>query len=648
MDIFGDSEEEDNNPFSGTNHLYASGIAAVKDGEDDFIPKGFLEDEPLMNSGTADQGDDQDEEQDGDQGEDQDGEADNEEEEERGLLMDHEEQGQQQGEEEEEEEEMGGEEERFGTTLSDTTAQFEPYVSLTMSMANNADHNTSLEADKEIHVTDAGEYKDPWGKRAIGYSVRFQDQEVVRRYSEFDTLRQALLRLLPTVVIPPIPSKHPLIKYFLSPLSAENDSKIIEKRKRMFSSFLNNCIKVPEIRDHIVFKKFLDPEYAWKNVLSSPPIVILPVNNLLAPPLNPTKPSPLHLLLPGPISISRLDSSAHSGTCLEVETQFVHLEAFFKKSKEVYQPLHKIVRQHRLHFHNLSSFFAELGAYYNAFSLEDNVIANARSMSQIRSLSNGIEKIGHGFDVNYVSSEILVDNLLSLFEEPLGEILQFLDDAARILQFRKLKQMQFQIIEHTMSKRENRIRSLQEAQNQIKRLENVLQKNAQESPTIAEAVRHIENSMHEGATPQPHQSSEDQPNEALLEGNTQNHLQNNQKKSMSSSSVFVGMPHAKLRRTRRSRSMELEPHQLTEAERQDEIQKLHKELDKLEECFKLVSRDIDEVNRSSLESLQRLSHYINDKWEFMLKNFTRSMINWLSECLKAWKNARSIVNAIES
>lgn len=636
MDIFGDSEEEDNNPFSGTNHLYASGIAAVKDGEDDFISKGLLNDEPPLGSDTVNQGNIKNGDQEDDN---QDSEISAKEGEEQGLPISHEEQVQQQGEEEREE--------KLGTNISDTTTQYEPYVSLTMSMANNVNHNTSLEADKEIHVIEAGEYRDPWGKRAIGYSIKYQSQEVVRRYSEFDTLRQALIRLLPTVVIPPIPSKHPLIKYFLSPLSAENDSKIIEKRKRMFSSFLNNCIKVPEIKDHIVFKKFLDPEYTWKNVLSSPPIVILPVNNLLAPPLNPTKPSPLHLLLPGPVSISRLDSSAHSGTYLQVETQFAHLEAFFKKSKGVYQPLHRIIRQHRSHFHNLSSVFAELGAYYNAFSLEDNVIANARSILQIKSLSNGIEKIGHGFDVNYVSSEVLVDNLLSLFEEPLGEILQFLDDAERILQFRKLKQMQYQIIEHTISKRETRIRNLQEAQTQLKRLENVLQKNAQESPTIAEAVKRIENSMHEEVTPQ-RQISMDQPNSQLLERNPQGHDQANDKGRTSSSSIFTGMPHSKLRRTRKTSSVELEPHQLTETERQDEIQKIRKELEKLEECFKLVSRDIEEVNESSLDSLQRLTRHIDDKWDFMLKNFTKSMINWLSECLKAWKNARSIVNAIES
>lgn len=626
MDIYVGSEEEDNNPFTGTNHLYASGIAAVEDGEDDFIPKGFMEDEAPVSDENADRSS-------GDNtGSDVVWED-------RGSSINRNEEGSQ-GEHEEMEEDGGG----LDTTLSDTTAQFEPYVSLTMSMANNADYSTSLESNKEIQVTEAGEYKDPWGKRAIGYTLKFQGQEVVRRYSEFDTLRQALVRLLPTIVIPPIPSKHPLIKYFLSPLSAENDSKIIEKRKRMFSSFLNNCISISEIRDHIVFKKFLDPEYAWKNVLNSPPIVILPVNNLLVPPLSPTKPSPLHLLLPGPTSISRLDCSAHSGTSLEVETQFAHLEALFKKSKEVYQPLYRIVRQHRSNFHSISSFFAELGAYYNAFSLEDNVIANDRSIMQIKSLSNGIEKIGHGFDVNYVSSEILVDNLLSLFEEPLGEILQFLDDAGKILQFRKFKQMQYQIIENTITKRESRVKNLQEAQIQLKRLEDVLQRNAQESPTIAEAVRHIESSMHDDTAPQKTQE------EWLSNSQIENiHQRDQRNPSSSSASIFTGIPNGKLKRTSRAaRSMELEPQQLTEAERQDEIQKLRKEIDKLKECFKLISRDIEEVNRSSLESLQRLAHYIDNKWEFMLRHFVKSMVNWLSECLKAWKNAKAVVDTIES
>lgn len=596
MDMFGDSEEEDNNPFTGTNHLYASGIGAVADGEDDFVSKGTLEQEQHDDNEDTNIA--------------------------QRLAASH-------NNQEEESECVGS----LDTSVSYATPQFEPYVSLSMSMANYAGSEPPLGKDTDIQIIEAGDYKDPWGKHAIGYVIHHQGKEVVRRYSEFDTLRQALIRLLPTIIIPPIPSKHPLIKYILTPLTVESDSKIIEKRKRMLSSFLNNCNAVKEIRSHIVFAKFLDPEYVWKNVLSSPPIVILPVSNLLAPPLNPTKPSPLHLLLPAPTSLSRLDQTAHNGSSVELETKFAHLEGHLRKLKQNIQPLHKMLRQHRLHFHTISSLFAELGAYYNAFSLEDNVIASESSIARIKMLSNGIEKIGHGFDVNYVSSEILVDNLLSILEEPLVEIMQFLEDSQRLIHFRKLKQLQYQIIECTILKRETRIKNLKETQNQLKRLEEALQKNAQESPTIAEAMKHIENNTHptvsDDNSRSDHREEEAQEDRALLR-----------------SGAFAKQK--KRNKTRKTgRSTELEPHLLTEHERQEEIERLHKEVEKLNDCFRLINKDMNDVNESTLNSLTTLVEYIDKKWDIMLKKFSKSIINWISECLKAWKNAKTIVDNID-
>lgn len=592
MNIFGESDEEDNNPFSGTNHLYASGIAAVAEGEDDFIPKDAIvegEEERTSEIGEAPEKD-----------------SSNDEEYDPGHL------------------------ESIGGNTTGTTGQFEPYVSLSMSMANTAvpEHDD----DTIIQIAEAGDYKDPWGKHAIGYAIRYQGKEIIRRYSEFDTLRQALVKLLPTIVIPPIPSKHPLIKYFLRPLSAETDSRIIEKRKRMLSSFLNNCYSIQEIRNHVVFTKFLDPEYSWKDVLNSPPIVILPMNNLLAPPLNPTKPSPLHSLLPGQTSLSRLDPTAHNGSTTELETQYAQIEGRLRRYKNSLQPLQKILRQHRLHFHSLSSLFAELGAYYNAFSLQDNVIASESLAAQTKSLSDGIERIGHGFDVNYVSSEILVDKLLTILEEPSGEILQFLEDAKRVIHFRKLKQLQYQIIEATIAKREARIKSLKETQNQMKRLEDALQQNALESPTIAEAMRHLETTRSTDETSNSQMQETDQPSPTS---------------TRSSHASF--MKQAKRGRgKRRSRNGELEPHMLTEEERQEEIQKLQKEVEKLNDCFRLTKKDMEDVNRSSLHSLTALLEFIDHKWVMMLKSFTKSVVSWLTEGLKAWKNAKIAVNNIET
>ncbi|QLQ78300.1 hypothetical protein HG537_0A05470 [Torulaspora globosa] len=585
MNIFADSEEEDNNPFSGTNHLYASGIAGVADGEDDFIPRGIFVEEEEEKVSEADSS----------------------------VLSP--------GQDDE------GGDESFGVN---SNVPFEPYVSLSMSMANGNASGGLLEDESVISIPEAGDYKDPWGKHAIGYVIKYQGREIIRRYSEFDTLRQSLVRLLPTIVIPPIPSKHPLIKYFLSPLSVENDSKIIEKRKRMLASFLNNCYAICEIRDHIVFAKFLNPEYSWKNVLNSPPIVILPMNNLLAPPLNPTKPSPLHLLLPAQTALSRLDPKAHNGSSIEQETKFAHLEGYLAKYKHSLQPLHKILRQHRLHFRSLSSLFSELGAYYNAVSLEGNVITSKLSAAQIRPLSNGIEKIGHGFDVNYVSSEILVEKLLTVLEEPVSEILQFLEESQRVLLFRKLKKLQYQIIENTLAKREARIKSLKETQHQLQRLEEALLQNARESPTIAKAVKHRESSnLCENTT-------------QITSETTQSEQQNPQLNTQPPKQRKRDKP------KRSARSIDIEPHLLTEDERQEEIQRLYKEVEKLNDCFTLIKKDMNEVNQSSLRSLSALVDYIDKKWALMLKDFTKAMICWLRECLNAWQNAKQVVSNIES
>lgn len=591
MNIFGDSEEEDNNPFSGTNHLYASGIAAVADGEDDFIPKGIFVEEEEEKVSEADSSRDKSD-------------------------MSH-------------REDDEAHEESFGASSSSANAPFEPYVSLSMSMANGNASAVLSEDDAVISIPEAGDYKDPWGKHAIGYVIKYQGREIIRRYSEFDTLRQALVRLLPTIVVPPIPSKHPLIKYFLSPLSVENDSKIIEKRKRMLASFLNNCYAISEIRDHIVFVKFLNPEYSWKNVLNSPPIVILPMNNLLAPPLNPTKPSPLHLLLPAQTALSRLDPKAHNGSSIEQETKFAHLEGYLAKYKHSLQPLHRILRQHRLHFRSLSALFSELGAYYNAFSLEGNVITSKLSADQIRPLSNGIEKIGHGFDVNYVSSEILVEKLLTVLEEPASEILQFLEESQRVLLFRKLKKLQYQIIENTLAKREARIKSLKETQHQLQRLEEALLQNARESPTIAKAVKHRESS-----NPSERQIANAESEQQNLDPTQSSHTQRPKQRKRD-----------KARRS--ARSSDVEPHLLTEEERQEEIQRLYKEVEKLNDCFALIKKDMDEVNQSSLRSLSALVDYIDKKWALMLKDFAKAMVRWLTECLNAWQNAKQVVSNIE-
>jgi len=90
-----------------------------------------------------------------------------------------------------------------------------------------------------------------------------QDLEVRRRYSEFASLRDALSRLHPTLIIPPIPEKHTMADYAANPTKAKQDQQIIDLRKRMLAVFLNRCRQMDEVRNDGVWWRFLDPNASW-------------------------------------------------------------------------------------------------------------------------------------------------------------------------------------------------------------------------------------------------------------------------------------------------------------------------------------------------------------------------------------------------
>jgi hypothetical protein len=93
--------------------------------------------------------------------------------------------------------------------------------------------------------------------------VLLQELEVRRRYSEFASLRDALTRLHPTLIIPPIPEKHTMADYAAKPTSAKQDQQIIDLRKRMLAVFLNRCRRMEAVRNDGVWWRFLDPNASW-------------------------------------------------------------------------------------------------------------------------------------------------------------------------------------------------------------------------------------------------------------------------------------------------------------------------------------------------------------------------------------------------
>ncbi|KAI5302230.1 mediator complex subunit, partial [Ascosphaera pollenicola] len=162
--------------------------------------------------------------------------------------------------------------------------------------------------DLPILIVDAGKNVESGGSYIV-YTIRTGDLEVRRRYSEFSSLRDVLVQLHPTLIIPPIPSKHSMADYAAKPTRAKEDLNIIDLRKRMLQVFLNRCRSMPQIRDDGVWWRFLDPNANWNEVLHSPPASLLPKNLLKAPPVNPWNPLPAHAWLPVPSANARLKGS---------------------------------------------------------------------------------------------------------------------------------------------------------------------------------------------------------------------------------------------------------------------------------------------------------------------------------------------------
>lgn len=90
-----------------------------------------------------------------------------------------------------------------------------------------------------------------------------QNHEARHRYSEFESLRTHLVKLYPTLIIPPIPSKNTIGDYAVKQSKAKEDAVLIARRKRMLQTFLNRIARHPILSNERVFHRFLDGEVSW-------------------------------------------------------------------------------------------------------------------------------------------------------------------------------------------------------------------------------------------------------------------------------------------------------------------------------------------------------------------------------------------------
>ncbi|KZT27763.1 hypothetical protein NEOLEDRAFT_1087959 [Neolentinus lepideus HHB14362 ss-1] len=293
----------------------------------------------------------------------------------------------------------------------------------------------------------------------ITYMIRAGTTEAYHRYSEFESLRLNLVKLYPTLIIPPIPSKQSIGDYAIKQGKAKEDAAMIARRKRMLQTFLNRIAKHPILSNEHVFHRFLDGEVSWTEVLNSPPISLLPKNILKAPSHSPTdqSASPAYAALPNP-------SAAHP--LRRPDQRFLDSEAFTNKfASHLSGPMEKVTRRTMKRWSDYAQDYQELGATLNGFSLNEE-----------GQLSTAIEKTGQAVDATFMSTTRLLQELEQNYAEPLHEYTQFASIIKKLLAYRHQKHVQYEMTQDALEAKRESLEELEKSEREARRLEEALGK----------------------------------------------------------------------------------------------------------------------------------------------------------------------------
>ncbi|KAK7924064.1 PX domain-containing protein [Apiospora marii] len=526
-----------------------------------------------------------------------------------------------------------------------------------------------------IMITDAGKSAESGG-RYIVYTIRTGDLEVRRRYSEFASLRDALTRLHPTLIIPPIPEKHTMADYAANPTNAKQDQQIIDLRKRMLAVFLNRCRKMDDVLSDGVWWRFLDPNVSWNEVLQSHPVASVPKSILKAPPLDTANPTEAHSHLPipatssklkgasasgppatfdspsattGPQILQRFPPDTHSLSEQELDPYFNGFESSIKDMEHLLMgSMEKVNRRTLSHLTALSGDMSDLGAKYNAFALSE----------QDPSLAAAIERVGQAADSSYIATEELAGSLGASFAEPMRENAQFAGVIRNVLRYRTLKRVQQEMTNDELIKKRQLLEQLERSEAEARRIEQYLSSSQQ----IGSAQQQHQpprrsSSMRENSTQQHHRESSGEDTASIDSDFPPTHGD-----FSSAPSARVGAPERSPPSHKKMPSgnsitnkifgpirhavqgvVDVDP----ERTRRDTMGKTHESIEHLEQAQVAAAQDVKDASGSILKDLKRFQGEKEEDLRRYMLAYAKSQIEWARKNKEAWEEAKAEIQKIE-
>nr|AIC33796.1 Phox domain protein [Puccinia cf. psidii AE-2014] len=324
---------------------------------------------------------------------------------------------------------------------------------------------------EEIQVIDAIKTNQAGTSSYIAYVIQSSRGIAKHRYSEFESLRSALISLYPVLIVPPLLDLQSLGNYASHSSSltkTKEDPVTVARQRRILAVFLNHPVLS---RENLLFS-FLSEDLSWSLLLHQLPLTTLPKNPLRAPAHNPT-----NLDLQALFSHLPVPSSS-SVPLQDPDQRFYDSEVFTQKfSSHLTGSLEKINRRLMKRWQDHATDQAELGGVLNGFALvEGSIVGDGQMSTQeaAEATSAAIERTGQAVDGFYVATNAMLQEWESKFTEPLHEYAQFSNVIKHLLRFRHMKQAQFEMARDILDTKRLVLEDLERSEGEAQRLESAL------------------------------------------------------------------------------------------------------------------------------------------------------------------------------
>ncbi|GAA5964960.1 hypothetical protein JCM21900_001912 [Sporobolomyces salmonicolor] len=478
-----------------------------------------------------------------------------------------------------------------------------------------------------IQIVDALKTSEGASAAYIVYCIRFGGREVRRRYSDFVSLRQALATLHPCFIVPPLPPKNSLSSYAIAGTNyskAKEDVALIARRRRMLATFLNRTLAHKVLGQDRVFRRFLDPETPWLDVLHSPLVTLVPKNPLRAAASDPTDPDLLALF-------ANLPLPGSSASLQHPDQRFLDSEAFTNKfSAHLSGSMEKVNRRLMKRWTDAASDWGEMGGGMNGFALRMGEDGSG-------GLDEATEKVGMAVDAGYTLTNTMLTQWEQQFTEPLQEYTQFSSIIKGLLKYRHGKHLQYEAARELLESKRASLEELERSEREAQRLEKAL-----------ERVRIVND---DGGSERAVPSGSNSPTPGSTEGHGDRATEG------AGSPPLPPLPSSSGSLSRRSGGGLLSAlsHSVKglvdsdpEASRRNSIGKTREQINQLDDAIKALTADLRYASSTIQSDLDRFQRQkVGDVREMCL-DFARFHKEWAAKNLAMWEEAKQAIEAIDT